>query len=46
MVFLTGNVHLLEDHRLAAVPRFAILNKPPMDEELLKAIHKQLKHQT
>ena len=46
VVFLTGNVHLLEDPRLAVVPRFDILNKPPMDDELLKAIHKQLQSQT
>lgn len=42
VIFLTGNAHLLEDPRLAVVPRFDVLTKPPSDDELLLSIRKRL----
>jgi CheY-like chemotaxis protein len=40
IIFMTGNTHLLQDERLKRIPVYRIIEKPPVEKALLKAIEK------
>ncbi len=42
IIYVTGNMHLLDDERLKDALHFQVLSKPPSDHRLLNAIIKAL----
>jgi len=43
IIFMTGNIHLLDDLKTESTHPFEILSKPPADWELFDSIEKALK---
>ena len=44
VIFLTGNIHLLDDERVTKIPVYRILGKPPFERVLMDMIGKLLEN--